>query len=74
MFSFAFVFIFRDLNNQDCDRRCLQKGSFHFIIFTLVLEASPFVHDELWDNLISCFQLLRKSHQTFDMGLIPIKA
>ena len=72
MFSFAFVFIFRDLNNQDC-RRCLQKGSFHFIIFTLVLEASPFVHDELWDNLISCFQLLR-SHQTFDVGLISIKA
>ena len=72
MFSFAFVFIFRDLNNQDF-RRCLQKGSFHFIIFTLVLKASPFVHDELWDNLISCFQLLR-SHQTFDVGLISIKA
>ena len=74
MFSFAFVFIFRDLNNQDCDRRCLQKGSFHFIIFTLVLKALPFVPDELWDNLILCFQLLRRSHQTFDMGLISIKA
>ena len=67
MFSFFFVFIFRDLNKQDCDRRCLEKVSFHFIIFT-------FVSDELWDNLSSCFQLLRRSHPSFDMGLISIKA
>ena len=73
MFSFSvFVFIFRDLNKQDCDRRCLEKDSFHFIIFTFVLKASPF--DELWDNLSSCFQLLRRSHPSFDMGLISIKA
>ena len=74
MFSFFFVFTFRDLNKQDCDRRCLEKDSFHFIIFTFVLKASPFVSAELWDNLSSCFQLLRRSHPSFDMGLISIKA
>ena len=76
MFSFfcLFVFIFRDLNKQDCDRCCLEKDSFHFIIFTFVLKASPFVPDELWDNLNSCFQLLRRSRQRFDMRLISIKA
>ena len=74
MFSFFFVFTFRDLNKQDCDRRCLEKDSFHFIIFTFVLKASPFVSDELWDNLSSCFQLLRRSHPSFDMELISIKA
>ena len=74
MFSFFFVFIFRDLNKQDCDRCCLEKVSFHFIIFTFVLKASPFVSDELWDNLSSCFQLLRRSHPSFDMGLISINA
>ena len=75
MFSFSvFVFIFRDLNKQDCDRRCLEKDSFHFIIFTFVLKASPHVSDELWGNLSSCFQLLRRSHPSFDMGLISIKA
>ena len=37
-----FCFNFRDLNKQDCDRRCLEKDSFHFIIFTFVLKASPF--------------------------------
>ena len=73
MFSFFFLFIFRDSNKQDCDRRCIEKDSFHFIIFTSVLKASPLVSDELWDNLSSCFQLLRRSHQTFDMGLISIK-
>ena len=74
MFSFFFVFTFRDLNKQGCDRRCLEKDSFHFRIFTFVLKASPFVSDELWDNLSSCFQLLRRSHPSFDMGLISIKA
>ena len=74
MFSFFFVFIFRDLNKQDCDRSCLEKDSFHFIIFTFVLKASPHVSDELWGNLSSCFQLLRRSHPSFDMGLISIKA
>ena len=69
-----FCFNFRDLNKQDCDRRCLEKDSFHFIIFTFVLKASPFVSDELWDNLSSCFQLLRRSRPSFDMGLISIKA
>ena len=73
-FLFFFFFIFIDLNKQDCDRRCLEKDSFYFIIFTFVLDASPFVSDELWDNLSSCFQLLCRSHQTFYMGLISIKA
>ena len=58
MFSFFFVFISRDSKKQDCDRRCLEKDSFRFIIFTSVLKASPLVSDELWDNLSSCFQLL----------------
>ena len=69
MFSFFFVFTFRDLNKQDCDRRCLEKDSFHFIIFTFVLKASPFVSDELWDNLSPCFQLLRRSHPSFDISV-----
>ena len=73
LFSFVFVFIFIDLNKQDCDRRCLEKDSFYFIIFTFVLNASPFVSDELQDNLSSCFQLLCRSHQTFYMGLISIR-
>ena len=73
LFSF-FVFTLRDLNKQDCDRRCLEKVSFHFKIFTFVLKASPFVPDQLWDNLSSCFQLLRRSRTSFDMGLISIKA
>ena len=73
MFCCVFVFNFRDLNKQDCDRRCLEKDSFYFIIFTFVLNASPFVSDELWDNLSSCFQLLCRSHQTFYMGLISIR-
>ena len=61
MFSFFFVFIFRDLNKQDCDRRCLEKVSFHFIIFTFVLKASPIVSDELWDNLSFCLTTSQKS-------------
>ena len=73
-FFVIIIFIFRDSNKQDCDRRCLEKDLFHFIIFTSVLKASRFVSDELWDNLNSYFQLLRRSHQTFDMGLISIKA
>ena len=71
---FVFCFILRDSNKQDCDRRCLEKDSFHFIIFTFVLKVSPFVSDELWDNLSSCFQLLLRSRPSFDMGLISIKA
>ena len=59
---------------QDCNRRCLKKDLFHFVIFMSVLKVPPFVSDELWDNLSSCFQLLRESRQTFDMGLILIKA
>ena len=70
----CFCFYFIDLNKQDCNRCCLGKDSFYFIIFTFVLNASPFVSDELWDNLSSCFQLLCRSHQTFYMGLISIKA
>ena len=71
---FFFIFLFSDLNKQDCDRRCLEKDSFNFLIFTFVLKAPPFVSDEFWDNLSSCFQLLRRSHPSFDMGLISIKA
>ena len=44
----VFVFIFRDLNKQDCNRHCLEKDLFHFRIFTYVLKASPFVSNELW--------------------------
>ena len=33
-----------------------------------------YLRDELWDNLSSRFQLLHRSHQTFDMGLISIQA
>ena len=46
VFCCVFLFNFRDLNKQDCDRRCLEKDSFYFIIFTFVLNASPFVSDE----------------------------
>ena len=55
LFSFVFVFIFIDLNMQDCNRRCLKKDLFHFVIFMSVLKVPPFVSDELWDNLSSCF-------------------
>ena len=39
----CFVFIFRDLNKEDCNRHRLEKDFFHFIIFKCVLKASPFV-------------------------------
>ena len=43
MFCCVFVFIFRGLNKEDCNRHRLEKDLFHFIIFKCVLKASPFV-------------------------------
>ena len=46
MFCCVFVFIFRDLNKEDCNRKKKkedEKDLIHFIIFKCVLKASPFV-------------------------------
>ena len=43
VFCCVFVFIFRDLNKEDCNRHRLEKDLFHFIISRCVLKASPFV-------------------------------
>ena len=72
MFSFFFFLFSETQKSRIAIDVALKK--IRFILLFLRLSLKRRLSDELWDNLSSCFQLRRRSHQTFHMGLISIKA